>query len=70
MEYEKNYYQITKLLALYKEKNMEKLEEFTGVYNIEDHIATENLNTGKKVYGERLIEVDDKEYQNMGASAI
>ena len=42
---------------------MEKLEEFTGVYNIEDHIATENLNTGKKVYGERLIEVDDKEYR-------
>ena len=33
---------------------MEKLEKFNGVYIIEDHIATENLNPGKKVYGEKL----------------
>ncbi len=32
---------------------MEKLENLTGVYIIEDHIATENLNPGNKVYGEK-----------------
>jgi fibrillarin-like pre-rRNA processing protein len=42
---------------------MEKLEKFTGIYVIEDHLATENLNPGKKVYGEKLVEVEDKEYR-------
>jgi fibrillarin-like pre-rRNA processing protein len=42
---------------------MEKLNNMTGVYIVEDHIATENLNPGKKVYGEKLLEVEDKEYR-------
>ncbi|MDD3984333.1 MAG: fibrillarin-like rRNA/tRNA 2'-O-methyltransferase [Methanobacterium sp.] len=42
---------------------MEKLEKFTGIYKIEDHIATENLNIGCKVYGERLVEFEGKEFR-------
>jgi fibrillarin-like pre-rRNA processing protein len=42
---------------------MEKLEKLPGVYIIEDHIATENLNPGCKVYGEKLVEVEDNEYR-------
>lgn len=42
---------------------MEKLEKLPGVYIVEDHIATENLNPGCKVYGEKLVEVEDNEYR-------
>jgi fibrillarin-like pre-rRNA processing protein len=42
---------------------MEKLENLTGVYIIEDHIATENFTRGKKVYGEKLVEFEGKEYR-------
>ncbi len=42
---------------------MEKLEKFNGVHIIEDHIATENLNPGIKVYGEKLVELKGKEYR-------
>ena len=42
---------------------MEKLENLTGVYFVEDHIATENLNPTIKVYGERLVEFEGKEYR-------
>jgi fibrillarin-like pre-rRNA processing protein len=42
---------------------VEKLEKFAGVHIIEDHIATENLNPGIKVYGEKLVEVKGKEYR-------
>jgi len=42
---------------------MENLENLNGVYIIKDHIATENLTRGKKVYGEKLVEVEDKEYR-------
>lgn len=42
---------------------MEILDKFTGIYIIEDHIATENLNPGQKVYGEKLVEVEGKEYR-------
>jgi fibrillarin-like pre-rRNA processing protein len=42
---------------------MEKLEDFTGIYIIEDHIATKNLIKGHKVYGEKLVEVKDGEYR-------
>ena len=42
---------------------MEKLEKLNGVYFIEDHIATENLNPGTKVYGEKLVEFEGKEYR-------
>ncbi|MGB9202305.1 fibrillarin-like rRNA/tRNA 2'-O-methyltransferase [Methanobacterium sp.] len=42
---------------------MEKLENLTGVYIVEDHIATENLNPTIKVYGERLVEFEGKEYR-------
>lgn len=42
---------------------MEITEKFTGVYKIDNHIATENMNPGIKVYDERLVEVKDKEYR-------
>lgn len=42
---------------------MENLEDYTGLYIIEDHIATKNLNIGQKVYGERLVEVEGHEYR-------
>ena len=42
---------------------MEKLENFVGVYMIEDHLATKNLTPGHKVYGEKLVEVEGKEYR-------
>ena len=38
-------------------------EKFPGVYILEDHIATENLKTGMKVYGEKLVELEGKEYR-------
>ncbi|MCH7902715.1 fibrillarin-like rRNA/tRNA 2'-O-methyltransferase, partial [archaeon] len=34
-----------------------------GVFGIENKLATQNLVEGKKVYGEELIKVDDKEYR-------
>ena len=43
---------------------MEITQIFQGVYEIDDHIATENLNHGIKVYGERLVEVEGKEYRD------
>lgn len=36
---------------------------FNGVYEIDNHIATENLNPGIKVYDERLAEFKDIEYR-------
>ncbi len=42
---------------------MEKLEKLNGVYFVEDHIATENLNPRIKVYGEKLVEFEGKEYR-------
>jgi fibrillarin-like pre-rRNA processing protein len=42
---------------------MEKLENLNGVYLIEDHIATQNLNPGNKVYGEKLVDFEGKEYR-------
>jgi fibrillarin-like pre-rRNA processing protein len=45
---------------------MDNLEKLNGVYIVEDHIATENLNPGKKVYGEKLVEVEGKEYRIWG----
>lgn len=36
---------------------------FTGISIIEDHIATENLNPGQKVYGEKLVDVEGIEYR-------
>lgn len=58
------------LLHLYFIKNfylekikMEITQKFTGVYEIDNHIATENLNPGIRVYNERLVEFKDKEYR-------
>jgi fibrillarin-like pre-rRNA processing protein len=45
---------------------MDNLEKLNGVYIVEDHIATENLNPGKKVYGEKLVEIEGKEYRIWG----
>ncbi len=42
---------------------MEKLENFVGIYKIEDHLATKNLTPGHKVYGEKLVEVEGNEYR-------
>jgi fibrillarin-like pre-rRNA processing protein len=42
---------------------MEITQKFTGIYEIEGHVATENLNPGNKVYDERLIEIKDNEYR-------
>lgn len=42
---------------------MEITRKFNGVYEIDNHIATENLNQGIKVYDERLVEFQDKEYR-------
>lgn len=42
---------------------MEITQKFQGVYEIEGHVATENLNQGIKVYGERLVEIEGKEYR-------
>ena len=42
---------------------MEINQILPGVYEIDNHIATENLNNGVKVYGERLVEIKDKEYR-------
>ncbi len=42
---------------------MEKTVKFPGIYIIDDRLATENLNPGTKVYGENLVEVEDKEYR-------
>ncbi|KAF5089204.1 fibrillarin-like rRNA/tRNA 2'-O-methyltransferase [Methanobacterium aggregans] len=42
---------------------MEIEESFSGVYIIEDHIATENLKPSIKVYGEKLVDFEGKEYR-------
>lgn len=38
-------------------------EKFQGLYIINDHIATENLNPTQKVYGEKLVDFEGKEYR-------
>lgn len=42
---------------------MEITQKFAGVYEIDNHIATENMNPKTKVYNERLVEIEDKEYR-------
>lgn len=42
---------------------MEITQIFNGIYETDGHIATENLNKGIKIYGERLVEIKDKEYR-------
>lgn len=42
---------------------MEINQMLPGVYEIDNHIATENLNPGIKIYGERLVEIKDEEYR-------
>lgn len=36
---------------------------FPGVYQLKDGLATENLTPGFKVYDEKLIKIDDREYR-------
>ena len=48
---------------LFGEIKMEITQKFTGVYEIDNHIATENMNPGTKVYDERLVEIKDNEYR-------
>ena len=42
---------------------MEITQIFNGIYETDGHIATENFNKGIKIYGERLVEIKDKEYR-------
>lgn len=42
---------------------MEITQIFNCIYETDGHIATENFNKGIKVYGERLVEIKDKEYR-------
>lgn len=42
---------------------MEITQIVSGVYEIDSHIATKNLNKGIKVYNERLVEVEGKEFR-------
>jgi fibrillarin-like pre-rRNA processing protein len=42
---------------------MEIKEKFPGVYLIDEHLATCNLTPGQKVYGEKLVEYQGKEYR-------
>jgi fibrillarin-like pre-rRNA processing protein len=42
---------------------MEKNMKFQGIYILDERLATENLKPGAKVYGEKLVEVEDKEYR-------
>lgn len=42
---------------------MEITQKFDGVYSIDNHVATKNLNNGIKVYGERLVGIENKEYR-------
>ncbi|HOI41087.1 MAG TPA: fibrillarin-like rRNA/tRNA 2'-O-methyltransferase [Methanobacterium sp.] len=37
--------------------------KFTGIYDLDGHLATCNLNPGVRVYGEKLIEYEDAEYR-------
>jgi fibrillarin-like pre-rRNA processing protein len=38
-------------------------EKFPGIFVLNDHLATLNLKTGVKVYGEKLVEFEGKEYR-------
>lgn len=42
---------------------MKVLKLMEGVYSIDSMLATENLVKGEKVYGEKLIEIEGKEYR-------
>lgn len=41
----------------------QELEKLTGIYELDGNIATCNLNTGVRVYGEKLVEYEDVEYR-------
>lgn len=40
---------------------MEIREKYPGVYQLEDNVATVNLRPQVKVYGEKLVDFEDKE---------
>lgn len=43
------------------EDNLDLNNSFTGVYELEGHLATCNLNPGVKIYGEKLVDYEDVE---------
>ncbi len=43
---------------------MEVKEVFKGIYKVEGRLATVNLTPGLKVYGERVVEFEGKEYRS------
>lgn len=45
------------------EFELQSNDKLTGIYDLEGHLATRNLNPGKKVYGEKLVEYEDIEYR-------
>ncbi len=46
-----------------KRSQHDLLQIFPGIFKIDDKLATLNAYPGNTVYGERLIDVDDKEYR-------
>lgn len=44
-------------------EDRQELTKFTGIYELEGHLATCNLNPGVRVYGEKLIGYEDAEYR-------
>lgn len=43
------------------EENVQLWKNFIGVYELDGHLATCNLTPGLRVYGEKLVEYDDRE---------
>lgn len=43
------------------EENVRLWNNFTGVYELDGHLATCNLTPGLRVYGEKIVEYDDRE---------
>lgn len=42
-------------------EDRQKLTEFTGIFELDGHLATCNLNPGVRVYGEKLTDYEDNE---------
>lgn len=45
------------------EYKLESEEKTKGIFELDGHLATRNLNKGVKVYGEKLVEYEDNEFR-------
>jgi fibrillarin-like pre-rRNA processing protein len=45
------------------EFKLESGDKISGVYELDGHLATSNLNPGVKVYGEKLVDYEDVEFR-------